>query len=137
MWPSEDAPTELQWLTDDGATGSLPSASRRLWAASHAALGADQVEGELFGGFQFFDRREREPDEELLGTLAAITAQIGNYVRRRRAEAAAEQSKDEFFGLVSHDLMHPVDLDHRVRGAARRERGGSPHRPGPAVNLSM
>jgi signal transduction histidine kinase len=66
------------------------------------------VEGELFGGFQFFDRREREPDEELLGTLAAITAQIGNYVRRRRAESAAEQSKDEFFGLVSHELRTPL-----------------------------
>jgi signal transduction histidine kinase len=29
-------------------------------------------------------------------------------VRRRRAESAAEQSKDEFFGLVSHELRTPL-----------------------------
>ena len=109
VWPSEDAPTELQWLTDGGATGSLPSAEQAALGGLRTQLWVPiEVEGELFGGFQFFDRREREPDEELLGTLAAITAQIGNYVRRRRAEAAAEQSKDEFFGLVSHELRTPL-----------------------------
>ena len=71
-------------------------------------MGPDRVSGDLFGGFQFFDRRERERDEEMIGTLAAITAQIGNYVRRRRAEEEAERSKDEFFGLVSHELRTPL-----------------------------
>jgi PAS domain S-box-containing protein len=109
VWPSVDAPTEVQWLTDGAATGSLPSAEQAALGGLRTQLWVPiEVEGELFGGFQFFDRREREPDEELLGTLAAITAQIGNYVRRRRAESAAEQSKDEFFGLVSHELRTPL-----------------------------
>jgi protein-histidine pros-kinase len=87
----------------------MPSAEQAALGGLRTQLWVPiEVEGELFGGFQFFDRREREPDEELLGTLAAITAQIGNYVRRRRAESAAEQSKDEFFGLVSHELRTPL-----------------------------
>ena len=109
VWPREDAPTELQWLTDGVATGSLPSGEQAALGGLRTQLWVPiEVEGELFGGFQFFDRRERDRDEELLGTLAAITDQIGNYVRRRRAEEAAERSKDEFFGLVSHELRTPL-----------------------------
>jgi PAS domain S-box-containing protein len=100
---------KIQWVTSDDAAGELPS-------AEHAALGGLRtqlwvpipVSGELFGGFQCFDRRERERDDELIGTLAAITDQIGNYVRRRRAEEEVERSKDEFFGLVSHELRTPL-----------------------------
>jgi PAS domain S-box-containing protein len=109
VWPSGDAPTELQWLTGGVATGSLPSGEQAALGGLRTQLWVPiEVEGELFGGFQFFDRRERDRDEELLGTLAAITDQIGNYVRRRRAEEAAERSKDEFFGLVSHELRTPL-----------------------------
>jgi PAS domain S-box-containing protein len=99
----------IQWLTSDAATSDVPS-------GDHAALGGLRtqlwlpvaVSGELFGGFQFFDRRERERDDELIGTLTAIADQIGNYVRRRRAEEEVERSKDEFFGLVSHELRTPL-----------------------------
>jgi PAS domain S-box-containing protein len=109
VWASSDAPAELQWLIDSEATGSLPSGEQAALGGLRTQLWVPiEVSGELFGGFQFFDRRARDRDEELIGTLAAITAQIGNYVRRRRAEEAAERSKDEFFGLVSHELRTPL-----------------------------
>jgi PAS domain S-box-containing protein len=109
VWPSVDAPTEVQWLTDGAATGSLPSAEQAALGGLRTQLWVPiEVEGELFGGFQFFDRREREPDEELLGTLAAITAPDRELCAQTPRGVAAEQSKDEFFGLVSHELRTPL-----------------------------
>jgi signal transduction histidine kinase len=108
-WPAEDAPAEPQWRTGGDATDRLPSGERAALGGLRTQLWVPiEVSGELFGGFQFFDRRKRDRDDELIGTFAAIAAQIGDYVRRRRAEEDVERSKDEFFGLVSHELRTPL-----------------------------
>jgi PAS domain S-box-containing protein len=100
---------ELQWLTPDATANELPFGQRAALGGLRTQLWAPIVpSGELSGAFQFFDRRDRQRDEELIGTLAAITDQIGNYVRRRRAEGEVERAKDEFFGLVSHELRTPL-----------------------------
>ena len=105
----DEAPTELQWSTSATGEEQGPSGEQAALGGLRTQLWVPiDVSGELFGGFQFFDRRERERDEELAGTLAAITDQVGNYVWRRRAEEAVERSKDEFFGLVSHELRTPL-----------------------------
>jgi len=109
VWDAEEAPRELEWLTAGAAKGRVPSGEQAALGGLRTQLWVPiDVSGELFGGFQFFDRRERERDDELIGTLAAITDQIGNYVRRRRAEEEVERAKDEFFGLVSHELRTPL-----------------------------
>jgi PAS domain S-box-containing protein len=100
---------DLGWLTAEAAASGLPSSERATLGGMRTQLWVPiVVQGELFGALQFFDRRLRERDEEMLGTLVAIADQIGNYVRRRRAEEEAERSKDEFFGLVSHELRTPL-----------------------------
>jgi PAS domain S-box-containing protein len=109
VWDASEAPRELEWLAPGAATRSIPSGDQAALGGLRTQLWVPiDVSGELFGGFQCFDRRERDRDDELIGTLTAITDQIGNYVRRRRAEEAAERSKDEFFGLVSHELRTPL-----------------------------
>ena len=103
------AQAEPLWLVGDQAGDELPSGKRAALGGLRTQLWIPiVVSGELFGAFQFFDRRHRDWDEELVGTLNAITDQIGNYVRRRRAEEEVEQAKDEFFGLVSHELRTPL-----------------------------
>ncbi len=100
---------ELQWLVGDEASDGLPAGERAALGGMRSQLWVPiVVSGQLFGAFQFFDRRHRDWDEELVGTLSAITDQIGNYVRRRRAEEEVERAKDEFFGLVSHELRTPL-----------------------------
>ncbi|MFL5891708.1 MAG: PAS domain S-box protein [Solirubrobacterales bacterium] len=100
---------EVIWAVDGGVSDDVPSGQRAALGGLRTQLWVPTVvSGELFGAFQFFDRRRVERDEELIGTLKAITDQIGNYVRRRRAEEAVERAKDEFFGLVSHELRTPL-----------------------------
>lgn len=109
VFERHDSDMAIGWLTAEDAASGLPSSERATLGGLRTQLWVPIiVGGELFGAFQFFDRRLRERDEEMLGTLVAIADQIGNYVRRRRAEEEAEQSKDEFFGLVSHELRTPL-----------------------------
>jgi PAS domain S-box-containing protein len=100
---------ELTWAVGEDVLDDLPSSQRAALGGLRTQLWVPiVVSGELFGAFQFFDRRRVERDDELIGTLNAITDQVGNYVRRRRAEEAVERAKDEFFGLVSHELRTPL-----------------------------
>jgi PAS domain S-box-containing protein len=105
----KETQVDLQWMVGDEAGDDLPSGERATLGGLRTQLWVPIVESdEVFGAFQFFDRRHRDWDEELVGTLNAITDQIGNYIRRRRVEEEVEQAKDEFFGLVSHELRTPL-----------------------------
>jgi PAS domain S-box-containing protein len=105
----EDGDTELQWLTGDAAAKGLPSGERAARGGLRTQLWAPILVGsELYGALHFFDRRQRERDDELVTALTAITDQVGNYLQRRLVEQEAERSKDEFFSLVSHELRTPL-----------------------------
>jgi PAS domain S-box-containing protein len=100
---------ELHWITPQATANDLPYGEPTALGGLRTQLWAPiAASGELYGAFHFFDRRDRQRDEELIGTLTSITDQIGNYVRRRRAEEEVERAKDEFFGLVSHELRTPL-----------------------------
>ncbi len=58
--------------------------------------------GEALGIIEFFSRRIREPDEQKVATLAAIGSQIGQFIRRRRAEHAVQASEKRFRALIEH-----------------------------------
>jgi PAS domain S-box-containing protein len=99
---------EVDWVIGEQAN-DLPSGEQAALGGLRTQIWVPVVvSGELFGAFQFFDRRQRDWDDELMGTLTSITEQISNYVQRRRAEEEVERAKDEFFGLVSHELRTPL-----------------------------
>jgi PAS domain S-box-containing protein len=65
----------------------------------HAAFGFPiLLGGEVLGVIEFFSREIRQPDQELLNMLATIGSQIGQFIERKRAEAA--------FGKVQMQLAH-------------------------------
>lgn len=89
-------------------------------------------------------KERREIDAEMLGTLEAIGAKVGQFVERRRADAvlrrseAAERSarlvaeaavhaRDEFVATISHDLSNPLStIKGHVQLLRRRIRRGVP-----------
>jgi len=73
----------------------------------HYVVALPVASGEL-GVIELFDSMPRDRDEAFLDPLAAIGSLIGQFVKRKRAEAQAERLKDEFFALVSHELRTPL-----------------------------
>ncbi len=54
------------------------------------------LDTEALGVVEFFSRAARERDEEQLATLSAIGSQIGQFIKRRRAEAALRASEERW-----------------------------------------
>jgi hypothetical protein len=52
--------------------------------------------GEVLGVIEFFSREIRQPDQELLNTLATIGSQIGQFIERKRAEAELRESEQNY-----------------------------------------
>ena len=52
------------------------------------------LDSEPLGVVEFFCRAARERDEEQLATLSAIGSQLGQFIKRRRAEAALRASEE-------------------------------------------
>jgi PAS domain S-box-containing protein len=75
------------WIADvakDPGFRRGPAAAR---GGLHTGLACPILLGrEALGIVEFFSRRIREPDEQELATLAAIGSQIGQFIRRKRAE---------------------------------------------------
>jgi PAS domain S-box-containing protein len=112
------------WVTD---IESDPRALRR-WnpkdAGVHSALAVPVLaQDELIGMFMFTSRERREPDERLLQTMHLVGGQIGQLVRRAKAEAAVRASEARFRSLC--ELSSDVSSGSRMPGCA------SPPSPSP------
>ena len=71
------------------------------------------------GVMSFFTRERLQADEQMLGTLSAIGLQIGEFVRRSRAEQALRESEDRFrsmmldapIPMMAHTLDELINLN--------------------------
>ena len=76
------AAAQPQWITDpDGTPRGTPLAGVRSGFGFPALVG-----GEVVGVLEFFSRRERSPEPELVDVVAALGRNIGQFVRRTRVE---------------------------------------------------
>ena len=73
------------------------------------------AEGETFGLLSFTSQDVRKPDEGLLQTSRVIGSQIGQFLRRTKAEESLRQSEVRFRNLteMSSDFFWETDVQHR------------------------
>ena len=109
------------WVAD---VLSDPRAMRR-WSAKdtgvRSALAVPVLaQDELIGIFVFTSRERREPDERLLQTMQVVGGQIGQLVRRAKAEAAVRASEARFKSLceLSSDIFWEQDAEFRFTSVA-------------------
>jgi PAS domain S-box-containing protein len=67
---------------------------------------------EVFGTFEFFSREVQTPDEDLLKTMAALGAQIGQFIDRKRAEQAQTESEKYRGAMLETALDAIIGMDH-------------------------
>jgi PAS domain S-box-containing protein len=115
------------WMVDATTEPEFLRAS----AASRAGLHGGVIfpvllDTEALGIVEFFSRAAREGDAEQLATLSAIGSQIGQFIKRRRAEAALRASEERWRKLFETSAagMALVRLDG-VFTAARRKSSGA------------
>jgi PAS domain S-box-containing protein len=82
------------WIPDVVVDENFPRAPTAAIEGLHGAFGFPVVlRGRPLGVMEFFSHEIREPDDDLLRMMAAIGAQVGQFIDRKRAEEALAQSE--------------------------------------------
>jgi PAS domain S-box-containing protein len=133
-WAERRAPREAAALPRGaGLVGRAWAEERACWTpdapvdprAAHAGVAAFGVRGalafpvrrgaEVLGVIGVLARRVREPEPEVLATLESIGSQVGQYLERERAAAAARASEARKAAIVETALDAIVSMDAEGR----------------------
>ncbi|MEX2315850.1 MAG: ATP-binding protein [Pirellulales bacterium] len=99
VWASGKA----AWIPDVVHDKNFPRGQIADQEGLHGAFGFPIVlEGEVLGVIEFFSSEVRQPDEDLLQMMTAIGGQIGQFIERKRAEAAHKESEERFARFMQH-----------------------------------
>ncbi|MBD1825697.1 PAS domain-containing protein [Cyanobacteria bacterium FACHB-DQ100] len=91
------------WISDLTQDQDFPRVAEALEAGLRSAFGFPILLGdEFFGVIECFSDRTQEPDEDLLQLMAAIGRQIGQFMERKRTEAALHESQALFHSFMTH-----------------------------------
>jgi len=91
---------EPVWMVDATTQAGFLRASAAAKAGLHGAvIFPILLDTEPLGVVELFSRAARERDQEQLATLLAIGSQLGQFIKRRRAEAALRASEERWCKL--------------------------------------
>jgi PAS domain S-box-containing protein len=92
VWASGQA----SWIPDVVQDNNFPRAPIADAEGLHGAFGFPiLLNNDVLGVLEFFSHEIRQPDEDLLQMMTAIGAQIGQFIERKRAEAALKAKEAE------------------------------------------
>jgi PAS domain S-box-containing protein len=84
---------EPAWIRDVAHDANFPRMPIAIEEGLHGAFAFPITFNEKFlGVMEFFSSEIRQPDEQLLAMFAGIGSQIGQFIERKRAEAAVEST---------------------------------------------
>jgi PAS domain S-box-containing protein len=112
------------WIPDVQVDSDFPRAPQAAKEGLHAGVSFPiVVGGEVLGLMEFFSREIRQPEEDLLRSLAVIGNQVGQFLQRRRAEQE-QQASEERYRILFEDApiaYHEIDRHGIVRRVNRAE----------------
>jgi PAS domain S-box-containing protein len=124
---------EPEYIPDVVPDENFPRVSIAEREGLHAAFGFPiLLGGEVLGVIEFFSREIRQPDQELLNTLATIGSQIGQFIERNRAEEAFRKAQmqlahanrvatmGQLSASITHEVNQPITAAVTYALAARR-----------------
>jgi PAS domain S-box-containing protein len=104
------------WIPEVPEDANFPRAVAASAAGLRAAFSFPlTIEGRVVGAIEFFAREHRDPDDELLASIAVLGSQVGQLVARRRAEDAARAGEALNRAILDSALDAVVTMDHRGR----------------------
>jgi len=102
-------PPELIWDHPADEGSPIPGATVTAEAGLQTVLWVPvTIEGTTLGAVELMTRRRLERDEPMIMMTSAVSSLLTELMRRRHAESEAERLKDEFFGMVSHEMRTPL-----------------------------
>jgi PAS domain S-box-containing protein len=100
------------WIPDVVNDPNFPRAPIAARVGLHGAFGFPLYSGDkLRGVIEFFSRRVEQPDEPLLQMFAAVGSQIGQFIERKRAEAALRENEARTRLILNTALDAVVTID--------------------------
>jgi PAS domain S-box-containing protein len=106
---------EPVWVSDLASDGNFPRAPHAAKEGLHAGFGCPVlVESEVIAVLEFYNTKVLEPDHDLLGMMATIGTQLGQFISRKRNE--------EGFVRLSH--QHELILNTAGDGIYGLDRQG-------------
>ncbi|MEO6383142.1 MAG: PAS domain S-box protein, partial [Burkholderiaceae bacterium] len=105
------------WRPDVTIADNFPRAQAALLDRVHAGVACPvTVDGEVVGAIEFYSEEIREPDVDLLETLAIVSVQLGQAWQRQRTESALRKSEAQLRLLANTipQLAWMADADGNV-----------------------
>jgi PAS domain S-box-containing protein len=117
VWASREPAYIPDVVHDDNFTRAAIAAREGL----HAGFGFPILLGtDVLGVVEFFSHEIRQPDQDLLNTMATLGSQIGQFIERKRAEAALHHAQmelahvarvatlGEMTASIAHEINQPL-----------------------------
>jgi len=116
------ASSEPEWIVDIRSDNDFLGASAAAQAGLQSAFAFPVLAGcDAIAVLEFLSSRFREPDQELLETMVALGRQIGQFIKRKEAEEALQQSLEIYRNLTDSagDAIITIDESANILLANR------------------